>query len=127
PTPPVEPPKTPVVESPPPVTPPTVKPPVKQAGVRGPTRLRNPTQPSAIDALREARAALAARDPDRAVRMAQRSYTEQDNLAAHLLAIRVRCQTRDLANSLAESRKVTARERQEVASECQTYDIELPP
>ncbi|RKG90493.1 hypothetical protein D7V97_42170, partial [Corallococcus sp. CA053C] len=99
--------------------------PVKQAA--GPKRPRNPTLPSARDALSEARAALATGDNGKAVRMAQRSYSEQDNLAARLIALRVYCEKGDLANVRAVSRVMDLREMQEVVAECQTHGIDLAP
>ncbi|RKH37862.1 hypothetical protein D7V93_41645, partial [Corallococcus llansteffanensis] len=114
---------------PPTVTPttPTGTKTVKKAGARGPTRPRNPTLQSALDALNEGRAALAAGDTGKAVRMAQRSYTEQDNLAARLLALRAYCQKGDLANVRAVARVVDLRDMQEVVAECQTHNIDLTP
>ncbi|NOK20791.1 hypothetical protein HMI50_27585, partial [Corallococcus carmarthensis] len=86
----------------------------------------DPTDAIAISDLAEARAAEGRKDVDTAVRMAQRSYAAQDNLAAHYLAIKLRCQTGDLANAQPEASKIRPSElTQALIAECQRRDIEL--
>ncbi|NNC21024.1 hypothetical protein HJC22_35470, partial [Corallococcus exiguus] len=86
-----------------------------------------PTDDIALSALKEARAADARNDVDTGVRMAQRSYAAQKNLAAHHLAIKLRCQSKDMVNGPAELSKVpksdlTAR----LIELCRSNGIELP-
>ncbi|WP_374260204.1 serine/threonine-protein kinase [Corallococcus sp. RDP092CA] len=100
------------------------KPPVSAGGRK---RLAEPTLAQAIADLKEARAAFSATKWGDAVRYAQRSYAAQDNLAAHHLAIRARCQTGDMSNAQAEARALTAQELKPVAVECQTHEIDLTP
>ncbi|RKI57430.1 serine/threonine protein kinase [Corallococcus sp. AB049A] len=86
-----------------------------------------PTDTVALNDLKEARAAAARKDVDAAVRSAQRSYAAQDNLAAHHLAIKLRCQTGDIVNAPPEARKIRPSElTPQIIAECQKHEIELP-
>ncbi|MGE6758793.1 protein kinase domain-containing protein [Corallococcus interemptor] len=86
-----------------------------------------PTDTVALNDLKEARAAAARNDVDSAVRSAQRSYAAQDNLAAHHLAIKLRCQTGDIVNAPPEARKIRPSElTPQIIAECQKHEIELP-
>ncbi|WP_375759135.1 serine/threonine-protein kinase [Corallococcus exercitus] len=85
-----------------------------------------PTNAVALSDLAEARAAEKRGDVDTAVRMAQRSYATQDNLAAHYLAIKLRCQTGDLANAQPEASRIRPSElTPQIIAACQRRDIEL--
>ncbi|NBC43444.1 protein kinase [Corallococcus exiguus] len=85
-----------------------------------------PTNAVAISDLKDARAAAARNDVDSAVRAAQRSYAAQDNLAAHYLAIKLRCQTGDIVNAAPEARKIRPSElTPQLIAECQKHEIEL--
>ncbi|RKH55686.1 hypothetical protein D7W81_35785 [Corallococcus aberystwythensis] len=85
-----------------------------------------PTEAIAISDLKEARAAAARKDVDTAVRMAQRSYTAQKTLAAHYLAIKLRCQTRDMVNGPVELKKLPRADlTQQLIDECRSNGIEL--
>ncbi|WP_223646210.1 serine/threonine-protein kinase [Corallococcus sp. EGB] len=85
-----------------------------------------PTDALAITKLADAQAAAARDDVATAVRMAQQSYAAQDNLAAHHLAIQLRCATGDLANVRSEAAKISPSElTPRLIAECQTHDIDL--
>ncbi|NNB99264.1 hypothetical protein HI113_35780 [Corallococcus exiguus] len=88
--------------------------------------LLNPTDAVAVAKLEEAQAAAKQKDFETAVRMAQKSYAAQNNLAAHYLAIKLRCQTGDQVNAPAEARKISASDlTPTLIAECQSRDIEL--
>ncbi|RKH79209.1 serine/threonine protein kinase [Corallococcus sp. AB032C] len=88
--------------------------------------LLNPTDAVAVAKLEEAQAAAKQKDFETAVRMAQKSYAAQNNLAAHYLAIKLRCQTGDQVNAPAEARKISASDlTPTLIAECQRRDIEL--
>ncbi|RKG56355.1 hypothetical protein D7V80_40670, partial [Corallococcus sp. CA054B] len=86
-----------------------------------------PTDDIALSALKEARAADALNDVDTGVRMAQRSYAAQKNLAAHHLAIKLRCQSKDMVNGPAELSKVSKTDLPARLVElCRSNGVELP-
>ncbi|NOJ98177.1 hypothetical protein HMI51_35225 [Corallococcus coralloides] len=100
---------------------------VKTGGkAQAPSILQKPTDALAASKLKEAQAAAKNEDFDTAVRMAQQSYAAQNNLAAHHLAIQMRCQTKDLAAVRSEAAKIDKSHlTSRLITECQTHGIDL--
>ncbi|WP_404362253.1 protein kinase [Corallococcus coralloides] len=112
----------------PPVQPTTpVKAVVKTGGkVQAPGIPLMPTDDLAVSKLADARAAAANDDFDTAVRRAQQSYAAQNNLAAHHLAIQMRCRTKDLAAVRSETAKIDRSHlTSRLIAECQSQGIDL--
>ncbi|MBN9684949.1 MULTISPECIES: serine/threonine protein kinase [unclassified Corallococcus] len=86
----------------------------------------NPTDAVAVSKLEEAQAAVKDKDFETAVRMAQKSYATQNNLAAHYVAIQSRCETKDLAAVRSEAARIRGEKLPAaLIAACQSKDIEL--
>ncbi|RKH24954.1 hypothetical protein D7X75_30930, partial [Corallococcus sp. CA031C] len=84
-----------------------------------------PTKAPSIDALAQARAALASGNVDEAVRKAQRSIKEESNLAAQLLLTELRCRQKDLGNARSEWEKLPRSQQRKAEKVCQKYEVDL--
>ncbi|RKG79882.1 hypothetical protein D7V88_28145 [Corallococcus terminator] len=84
-----------------------------------------PTKAPSIDALNQARAALASGNLGEAVRKAQRSIKEESNLAAQLLLTELRCRQKDLGNARTEWEKLPKSLQRKAERECQKHEVDL--